>query len=60
MDFLLFQCELPTAIVQEHEVSSNVMGYHQYRKACVPFVLETLQCQIELENILDKYAVRCY
>ena len=44
-------------IVQEHEESSNVMGYHEYRKTGVPIVEQTLQCQIELKNTVDKYAV---
>ena len=30
------------------------MGYHEY---WVPFVGETLQCQMEPENIVDNYAV---
>ena len=47
MDFSLFQGELPIAIVQEHEVSSNVIGYREYGKTWVPIVGKTLQCQME-------------
>ena len=44
-------------IVQEHEVSSLVMGYHEYRKTWVSIFGETLQCQMEPDNVVDKYAV---
>ena len=57
MDLSLFQGELAIVIVQEHEVSSLVMGYHEYRKTWVPIVGETLQCQMEPDNVVDKYAV---
>ena len=57
MNYSLFQGELPIVIVQEHEVSSFVMGYHEYRKAWGPFLGEALQCQMELDNDVDKYAV---
>ena len=50
MDFSLFQGELPIAIVQEHEVSSNVIGYREYGKTWVPIVGKTLQCQMEPKN----------
>ena len=50
MDFSLFQGELPNVIAQEHEVSSNVMGHHEYCKTWVPVVGETLQCQMDLEK----------
>ena len=33
------------------------MGYHEYGKILVPIVGETLHCQMELENIVDKYPV---
>ena len=56
MDLSLFQGELAIVIVQEHEVSSLVMGYHEYRKT-FPIVGETLQCQMEPDNVVDKYAV---
>lgn len=48
---------LPIAIVQEHEGSSNIMGYHVYRKKWVSIVRETLQCQTEPKNILDNNTV---
>ena len=57
MDYSLFQGELPIVIVQEYEVSSFVMGYHDYRKTWVPFVGEDLQCRMEPDNVVDKYAV---
>ena len=57
MDLSLFQGELAIVIVQEHEVSSLVIGYHEYRKTWVPIVGETLQCQMEPDNVVDKYAV---
>lgn len=44
-------------IVQEHEVNYNVMGHHKYRKTHVSIVRETLQCQMELENIANSCAV---
>ena len=47
MDLSLFQGELTIVIVQEHEVSSLVMGYHEYCKTC----------QMEPDNVVDKYAV---
>ena len=57
MDYSLFQGELPIVIVQEHEVSSFVMGYHEYRKTWAPFLGEVLQCRMEPDNAVDKYAV---
>ena len=56
MDYSLFQGELPIAIVQEHEVNSFVMGYHKYRKTCALFWGEVLQCRMEPDNAVDKYA----
>ena len=40
-------------IVQEHDVSSNVMGYYEYCKTWFPIVGETLLCQMELEDVVD-------
>ena len=57
MDYSLFQGELPIVIVQEHEVSSYVMGYHEYHKTWAPFWGEVLQCRMEPDNAVDKYAV---
>ena len=57
MDYLLFQGELPIVIVQEHEVSSFVMGYHEYCKTWAPFLGQVLQCRMEPDNAVDKYAV---
>ena len=57
MDYSLFQGELPIVIVQEHEVSSFAMGYHEYRKTWAPFLGEVLQCRMEPDNAVDKYAV---
>ena len=57
MDYSLLQGELPILIVQEYEESSFVMGYHDYRKTWVPFVGEVLQCRMEPDNVVDKYAV---
>lgn len=54
MNFSLFQGELLIGIFQEHEVSSDVKGHHEYRKTCVPIVGETLECQMEPGNIEDK------
>lgn len=44
-------------IFRKNEVSSDVMGYHEYCKTWVPIVGETLQCQMKPGNIEDKYAV---
>ena len=44
-------------IVQEHEINSTVIDCYEYRKIYAPIVRETLQCQMEPENIADKYAV---
>ena len=33
------------------------MGYHDYRKPWFPFVGEDLQCRMEPDNVVDKYAV---
>ena len=49
--------DFSTGIVQEHQVNSNAIGYHEYCKTWVSFVGETLQCQMELGNVADKYAV---
>ena len=57
MDYSLFQGELPIIIDQEYEVSSFVMGYHYHCKTWVPFVGEDLQCRMEPDNVVDKYAV---
>ena len=57
MDYSLFQGELPIVIVQEHEVSSYVMGYHEYHKTWAPFWGEVLQWRMEPDNAVDKYAV---
>ena len=57
VNFSFLQWELPTVIVQEHEENYNVMGYHKYRKTHVSIVRETLQCQMELENITNSCAV---
>ena len=57
MDYLLFQGELPIFIVQEYEVSSFAMGYHEYRKTWAPFLGEILQCRMEPHNAVDRYAV---
>ena len=38
MDFSLFQGELTTIIVQEHEESSNVMGYYEHGMAWFLFL----------------------
>ena len=57
MDYSSFQGELPIVIVQEHEVSSSVMSYHGYRKTLAPFFGEVVQCRMETDNAVDKYAV---
>ena len=57
MDHLLVQGELPIVAVEEHEVSFFVMGQHDYRKTWTPIVGEALQCRMEPENDVDKYAV---
>ena len=57
MDYSLFQGELPIVLVQEHEVSSFVMGYHEYRKTGAPFWGELLQCRMEQDNAVNKYTV---
>ena len=44
-------------IFRKNEVSSDVMGHHEYCKTWVPIVEETLQCQMKPGNIEDKYAV---
>ena len=58
MDFSLSEWELPIVIVQEHEVSSNVLGYHEYTyffnkkpvykklEAGAPCKLRNFQCWI--------------
>ena len=33
------------------------MGYHEYRKTWAPFLGEVLQCRMEPDNAVDKYAV---
>ena len=33
------------------------MGYHEYCNTWVPIVGETWQCQMEPNNIVDKYVV---
>ena len=57
MDYLLFQGELPIAIVQEHEVCSIVIGYPEYRNTWAPFLGEVLQCLMEPDNAVDRCAV---
>ena len=42
MNFLLSQGELPIMIVQEHIVSSNVMGYYEYQKTWVLILRDIL------------------
>ena len=55
MDFSLFQGELPIAIVQEHEVSSNVIGYREYGKTW--FLLLEKLCSVKWSQKIfwDKY-----
>ena len=44
--------------VEEHEVSSFVMGYHEYSNTWTAIVGEVLQCRMEsMELNIDKYAV---
>ena len=57
MDNFLFQGELPIVVVQEHELSSFLMGHHEYRNTWKPIVGQVLQCQMEPDNDVDKYAV---
>ena len=52
MYYSLFQGDLPIVIVHEHEVSSFVMGYHEYRKIWEPFLGKVLQCRMEPDNAL--------
>ena len=33
------------------------MGYHEYLKKSAPFLGEVLQCRMEPDNIVDKYAI---
>ena len=57
MDYSLFHGELPIVIVQEHEVSFFVMGYHEYCKTWASFLGEVLQCRMEPDSAVGKYAV---
>ena len=38
MDYSLFQGELPIVLVQEYEVRSFVMGYHEFRETWTPII----------------------
>ena len=39
------------------DVSSFVMGYHDYKDVWTPYVGENLECCREPSNVMDKYAV---
>ena len=44
-------------VVQEYEVNSFVVCYHEYRKTWTPITGDVLQCQMEPDNAEGKYVV---
>ena len=57
MDSTLREEELPIILIQEYEIVSHIMGYHEYKSIWIPFVGEKLTYRTEPENALGKYAV---
>ena len=49
--------ELPIIFLKEYEQNSNVKGYHAYMVKWNPTLGEFLMARLELENILNKFAV---
>ena len=43
--------------MQESEVSSFAMGYHEYHKTWTPIAGDVLQFQMDQNNAVDKYTV---
>ena len=44
-------------VAQEYEVSFFEMSYHEYRNTWTSVFEEVLQCRMEPDNDVDKYAV---
>ena len=57
MDSSLLEGELPIILIQEYEIVSHIVGYHEYQRNWIPFVGEKFTCRMEPENAMDKYAV---
>ena len=53
----LLEGELPIILIQEYEIVSHIVGYHEYQRNWIPFVGEKLTCRVEPENVMDKYPV---
>ena len=48
---------MPIVLIQEDEVVSHIIGYHEYTSIWIHFGGEKLTCQMEPGNALDKYTV---
>ena len=57
MDSSLHEEELPIILIQEYEIVSHIMGYHEDKNIWIPFAAEKLKCRMEPGNALEKYAV---
>ena len=53
----MLEGELPIILIQEYEIVSHIMGYHEYQRNWIPFVGEELTCRMEPVNVMEKYAV---
>ena len=43
--------------MEEWQINSSVMGFHEYKNVWTPEIGQMLQCEMQSENPLDKYAV---
>ena len=57
MDSSLHEEELPIILIQEYEIVSHIMGYHEDKNIWIPVAAEKLKCRMEPGNALEKYAV---
>ena len=45
MDSSLHEEELPIILIQEYEIVSHIMGYHEDKNICIPFAGEKLHAK---------------